>query len=58
MGCLDQLRDFRLNALVENFFFKERMNESLSLSFVKHFIDFYFRYWSRFCEFTNFDREY
>ena len=58
MGCLDQLRDFRLNALVENFSFKERMNESLSLSFVKHFIDFYFRYWSRFCEFTNFDQEY
>ena len=26
MGCLDQLRDFRLNALVENFFKKEQMN--------------------------------
>lgn len=58
MGCLDQLRDFRLNALVENFFLKEQMNESLSLSFVKHLIDFYFRYWSRFCEFINFAEEY
>lgn len=27
MGCLDQLRDFRLNALVENFFLKEQTNE-------------------------------
>lgn len=37
MECLDQLRDFRLNALFE-IFFQEQMNESSLLNLVKHIL--------------------